>query len=82
MRIMLIAAAATLLCGASQAAITQSSGPIVTTAYGQLQGSTANGVSTFNGVPYAAPPVGVLRWVAPQLPARDGRDLLGNSVPL
>jgi para-nitrobenzyl esterase len=44
------------------------SGPIVTTSYGQLQGSTANGISSFEGVPYAAPPVGPLRWVAPQLP--------------
>ena len=69
MRIMMMAAAATLFCSASEAAITQSSGPIVTTVYGQLQGSTANGVNTFNGVPYAAPPVGPLRWVAPQLPA-------------
>ncbi len=43
--------------------------PIVQTQYGALQGSTANGVNTFNGVPYAAPPVGSLRWVAPQPPA-------------
>jgi len=68
MRTMVMAAAVTLVWGASQAAITQSTGPIVTTSYGQLQGSTANGVSTFNGVPFAAPPVGSLRWVAPQLP--------------
>jgi para-nitrobenzyl esterase len=43
--------------------------PIVTTTYGKVQGSTANGVSTFNGIPFAAPPVGALRWVAPQPPA-------------
>ena len=69
MRTMLMTVAVTLLWGTGQAARATTSGPIVTTAYGQLQGSTANGVSTFNGVPYAAPPVGPLRWVAPQLPA-------------
>jgi para-nitrobenzyl esterase len=69
MRSAFIAAVVMALVGAGQAAATSSGGPIVTTAYGQLQGSTANGVSTFNGVPYAAPPVGALRWVAPQLPA-------------
>lgn len=40
---------------------------VVTTATGQLQGSSAgDGVSSYLGIPYAAPPVGDLRWKAPQ----------------
>ena len=42
--------------------------PQVTIASGALQGAPADpgGVIAFKGVPYAAPPVGPLRWHAPQ----------------
>lgn len=33
---------------------------------GTLQGTATAGIHTFKGVPYAAPPVGSLRWQAPQ----------------
>lgn len=44
---------------------------VVQTAYGQAQGvpgATYEGVTLFKGVPYAAPPVGELRWAEPQDP--------------
>ncbi len=40
----------------------------VHTAQGDLQGTQTAGVAQFRGIPYAKPPVGALRWVAPQAP--------------
>jgi para-nitrobenzyl esterase len=44
----------------------------VKTEQGKVQGKTINGgkVKAFLGLPYAAPPVGDLRWKAPQPPAK------------
>ena len=33
---------------------------------GRLKGEVTNGIASFKGVPFAAPPVGALRWRAPQ----------------
>ncbi len=33
---------------------------------GQVQGVATNGIAAFKGIPFAAPPVGELRWKAPQ----------------
>jgi len=38
----------------------------VKTANGVVEGTVDNGVRTFKGVPFAAPPVGQLRWQPPQ----------------
>ena len=58
---------------------------IVKTKYGAVQGVEENGITAFKGVPYAKPPVGELRWRAPQLPeAWDGVrvcDHYGNVSP-
>jgi para-nitrobenzyl esterase len=36
---------------------------------GLVEGVQENGVSVFKGLPFAAPPIGSLRWQAPQTPA-------------
>ena len=74
-------AAAIALILASCAACTQSQraadsaaapagiAPIVKVGQGEVQGTAADGVAVFKGLPFAAPLVGDLRWREPQLPA-------------
>ncbi len=40
--------------------------PIVLTKSGKIQGTQKNGIQVFKGIPFAKPPVGDLRWKAPQ----------------
>ena len=40
--------------------------PIIQTVYGQVQGFVIDGVTVFKGIPFAAPPVGNLRFAPPQ----------------
>ena len=50
------------------ATIAWGQGPIVKVEGGQIQGvpSASSGITVFRGIPYAAPPVGELRWKRPQ----------------
>ena len=44
-------------------------GPIVETTCGKLQGVEEGGVGVFRGIPFAKPPVGALRFAAPEPPS-------------
>jgi len=41
-------------------------GPVIKIADGSLKGIVKDGVASFKGIPYAAPPVGEFRWRPPQ----------------
>jgi len=51
------------------AATPQSEAPVVSTTYGPVEGVAEDGLAVFRGIPYAAPPLGELRFKAPGEPA-------------
>jgi para-nitrobenzyl esterase len=59
--------------------------PVIHTAEGPVQGYVKNGISEFLGIPYAAPPVGDLRWQPPKAHAAWTETLkatkFGNTCP-
>ncbi|MEI9994321.1 MAG: carboxylesterase family protein [Rhizomicrobium sp.] len=80
-----------MLVGATSAAAQpQSSAPSAAIDSGAIRGAVDGDVVSYKGIPYAAPPVGVLRWRPPQAPApwaspRDatayGNDCMQNRFP-
>ncbi len=54
--------------GPQNAAPDATGAPVVRTQAGMVEGMLENGIAVYKGVPFAAPPVGALRWRAPQLP--------------
>ena len=76
----LLIASASLACGAASAAaavehiasdapdVTAGDQPIVVTPAGTIAGRRIGQMDAYRGIPYAAPPVGALRWEPPQAP--------------
>ena len=56
---------------------------VVDVEQGSLSGDSSSGVNIFRGIPYAAPPVGPLRWKPPQpVPAWRGIRTATANEPL
>jgi para-nitrobenzyl esterase len=55
--------------GAAAATVGSSNAPVVRIDTGAIRGVAVPGVDEFLGLPYAAPPIGRLRWRPPQPPA-------------
>jgi len=60
----------TFLCAMLIAAATYGQPVPVKVEDGLLQGTSENGLNVYKGIPFAAPPVGELRWRAPQPAAK------------
>ncbi len=72
---------AALLCASISTPVVAANDTIVTVESGVLRGEIVDSVARFLGVPYAAPPVGDLRWAPPRRPSAwtGPRDATANA---
>ncbi|TWB59674.1 carboxylesterase/lipase family protein [Nitrospirillum viridazoti] len=61
-----VAVAALLLTAAVPALAAETAAPVVQVEQGRVSGVVSGDVAAFKGIPFAAPPVGALRWRPPQ----------------
>ena len=69
----------------AMAAACHTGNPVLSVSGGKIQGvlTDSSDVLVFKGIPYAAPPVGELRWKAPQpVPAWEGVKVCDNFGPI
>src|SRR5574341_1645949 len=66
----LVGLAAMTAAAGSQTPAPSLTPPVVRVDTGELQGAVDDGVPSFKGIPFAAPPVGDLRWRPPQPAAK------------
>jgi para-nitrobenzyl esterase len=59
-----------LTVAGAYSATAQASGPVVRLDSGRVRGEVTAAVAAFKGIPFAQPPLGELRWRAPQAPQR------------
>ena len=62
----LLLPAAIVAAGFSLVAVAQLAQPVVKVEQGQLRGVVDQDLTVYKGIPFAAPPIGDLRWKAPQ----------------
>ena len=61
-----ISAALATVAGPVTTAVAAPPQTVVTTNTGKVRGDVSDGVESWKGIPFAAPPIGALRWRAPQ----------------
>ncbi len=67
---LLLGSVVMLLAAVAAATVLSQASATVRVDGGELQGSSADGVTSFKGIPFAAPPVGDRRWRPPQAAPR------------